>query len=167
MKKNLPEQAPTKTQLSYLHCRLLINYVRGHIDDRLCSSKSSLPFSLPLRHSRDKLSQALSCFSILKATESWAVPGNEAIIEVLLRPWMEGNPNGTVVSGPLSVSRDMRHWIYFITLCQAYICGIHYSVERNATLPSIIPWNGVRSYRLACKQYRLVLLMTCSSCWSW
>ena len=38
----------------------------------------SLPFSLPLRHSRDKLFQALSRFSVLKATESWAGPGNEA-----------------------------------------------------------------------------------------
>ena len=49
----------------------------------LCSIKSCLPFSLLLRHSRDKLSQALSCFSILQATESWAGPGNEARIKVL------------------------------------------------------------------------------------
>ena len=42
------------------------------------STKSSLPFSLPLRHSRDKLSQVLSCFSLLQATESWAEPRNEA-----------------------------------------------------------------------------------------
>ena len=45
---------------------------------RLRSIKSSLPFSLPLRHSRDKLFQALSRFSVLEATESWAGPGNEA-----------------------------------------------------------------------------------------
>ena len=32
----------------------------------------------PLRHSRDKFFQALSRFSILQATESWAGPGNEA-----------------------------------------------------------------------------------------
>ena len=44
----------------------------------LHSIKSSLPFSLPLRHSRDKLSQALSHFSILQVMESWAGPGNEA-----------------------------------------------------------------------------------------
>ena len=47
---------------------------------RLRSIKSSLPFSLPLRHSRDKLFQALSRFSVLEATESWAGPGNEAKI---------------------------------------------------------------------------------------
>ena len=45
---------------------------------RLRSIKSSLPFSLPLRHSRDKLFQALSRFSVLEVTESWAGPGNEA-----------------------------------------------------------------------------------------
>ena len=42
---------------------------------RLRSIKSSLPCSLPLRHSRDKLFQALYR---LQATESWAGPGNEA-----------------------------------------------------------------------------------------
>ena len=42
---------------------------------RLCSIKSSLPFSLPLRHSRDKLSQALSRFSM---TEGWVGSGKEA-----------------------------------------------------------------------------------------
>ena len=47
---------------------------------RLRSIKSSLPFSLPLRHSRDKLFQALSRFSVLEATESWAGPGNEAML---------------------------------------------------------------------------------------
>ena len=36
----------------------------------LRSIKSSLPFCLPLRHSRDKLFQALSHFSVLEATES-------------------------------------------------------------------------------------------------
>ena len=42
------------------------------------SIKFSLPFSLPRRHARDKLSQALSRFSVLLATKSWAGPGNEA-----------------------------------------------------------------------------------------
>ena len=72
---------------------------------RLRSVKSSLPFSLTLRHSRDKLSQALSrfsvssCpdptqlmrggvwaqdyFSVLQAMERWAGPGNEAIVTQL------------------------------------------------------------------------------------
>ena len=45
---------------------------------RLRSIKSSLPFSLPLRHSSDKFFQALSRFSVLEVTESWAGPGNEA-----------------------------------------------------------------------------------------
>ena len=48
---------------------------------RLRSIKSSLPFSL--RHSHDKLFQALSRFSVLEATESWAGLGNEAIVNVL------------------------------------------------------------------------------------
>ena len=48
----------------------------------LHSIKSSLPFSLPLRHSCDKLSQAPSCFSVLQVTESWAGPGNEATSKV-------------------------------------------------------------------------------------
>ena len=38
----------------------------------------SIKSSLPLRHSRDKLFQALSRFSVLEAMESWAGPGNEA-----------------------------------------------------------------------------------------
>ena len=50
---------------------------------RLRSIKSSLPFSLPLRHSRDELFQALYRFSILQATESWAGPGNEANLEAV------------------------------------------------------------------------------------
>ena len=49
---------------------------------RLHPIKSSLPFSLPLHHSRDKLSQALSRFSVLQATESWAGPENEANVIV-------------------------------------------------------------------------------------
>ena len=50
----------------------------GMLTIRLHSIKSSLPFSLPLCHSRDKLSQALYCFSVLQVTESWAGPRNEA-----------------------------------------------------------------------------------------
>ena len=50
----------------------------GTVTIRLRSIKSSLPFSLPLCHSRDKLFQALSRFSVLEAMESWAGPGNEA-----------------------------------------------------------------------------------------
>ena len=45
---------------------------------RLRSIKSSLPSLYPLRHSRDKIFQALYRFSVLQATESWAGPGNEA-----------------------------------------------------------------------------------------
>ena len=63
---------------SYVYCQLLINYVLGTSAIRLRSIKSSLPFSLPLRHSRNKLFQALYRFSVLQATESWAGPGNEA-----------------------------------------------------------------------------------------
>ena len=45
---------------------------------RLRSIKSSLPSLYPLRHSRDKIFQALYRFSVLQATKSWAGPGNEA-----------------------------------------------------------------------------------------
>ena len=44
----------------------------------LRSIKSSLPSLYPLRHSRDKIYQALYRFSILQVTKSWAGPGNEA-----------------------------------------------------------------------------------------
>ena len=49
---------------------------------RLRSIKSSLAIlrGLPLRHSRDELFQALYRFSVLQVTESWAGPGNEAIL---------------------------------------------------------------------------------------
>ena len=56
----------------------------GTLMIRLCLIKSSLPFSLPLRHSRDKLFQALYHCSTLQATESWAGPGNEATKEMLV-----------------------------------------------------------------------------------
>ena len=48
-----------------------------------CSIKSSLPSLYPLRHSHDKLSQALYHFSVLQVTESWAGPVNESIVEPL------------------------------------------------------------------------------------
>ena len=56
---------------SYMYCRLLC---MGTLMIHLRSIKSSLP----LHHSHDKLSQALSRFSVLQVTESWAGPGNEA-----------------------------------------------------------------------------------------
>ena len=60
---------------------------------RLRSIKFSLPFSLPLCHSRDKLFQALSRLSVLQATESWAGPGNEAS-HVLSGLHLEIDPRG-------------------------------------------------------------------------
>ena len=76
-KKKLPERAPTKKTATCTVDYRSTTCV-GTSTIRLRSIKSSLPFSLPLRHSRDKLFQALSRFSVLKATESWAGPGNEA-----------------------------------------------------------------------------------------
>ena len=38
-----------------------------------------IPSFLSCRHSCEKRYQALSCFSVLKATEFWARPGNEAM----------------------------------------------------------------------------------------
>ena len=77
--KKLLEQALTKKQLRTVDYRSTTCV--GISTIRLRSIKSSLPFSLPLRHSRDKLFQALSRFSILEATESWTGPGNEAIVK--------------------------------------------------------------------------------------
>ena len=75
--KKLPERAPTTKQLYvYCHRYYTVDYRStcttcvGTSTIRLRSIKSSLPFSLPLRHSRDKLFQALSRFSVLEATES-------------------------------------------------------------------------------------------------
>ena len=76
--KKLPERAPTKKQLRVLSIIDQLPCV-GTATIRLRSIKSSLPFSLPLRHSRDELFQALYHFSVLQATESWAGPGNEAM----------------------------------------------------------------------------------------
>ena len=63
----------------------------GKLTIHLCSIKSSLPFSLPLRHSRDKLYQALSHFSVLKATERWAGLGTRlgphAVRRILWTSW--------------------------------------------------------------------------------
>ena len=69
-----------------LHVLSIINqyaiYMRGHIDNlpmlNQVLSTFSLPSLYPLCHSSDKLFQALSHFSILQVTESWAAPGNEA-----------------------------------------------------------------------------------------
>ena len=42
--------------------------------------KPFLPYFLSRRHSREKRYQALSRFTVLIATESWAGPGNEATV---------------------------------------------------------------------------------------
>ena len=64
---------------------------------RLRSNLSFLPFSLPLHHSRDKLSQALTRFSVLQVTESWAGPENEANKTVLLKIEMLNPINSTTI----------------------------------------------------------------------
>ena len=45
-----------------------------------CTIKPFLPSFLSRRHSREKRYQALSRFTVLIVTESWAGPGNEAMI---------------------------------------------------------------------------------------
>ena len=69
----LQERCPTKARLHVLS-------IAGVGTSMIClrSIKSSLPSLYPLRHSRDKIYQALSCFSVLQAMESWVGPGNEA-----------------------------------------------------------------------------------------
>ena len=50
----------------------------------LRSIKSSEPFPLPLCHLRGKLYQALSCFSVLQATESWVGLGMRLLSLVII-----------------------------------------------------------------------------------
>ena len=75
--KKLSERAPTKKTATCTVDYRSTTCV-GTSTIQLRSIKSSLPLSLSLRHSRDKLFQALYSFSVLQATESWAGPGNEA-----------------------------------------------------------------------------------------
>ena len=64
---------------------------------------------IPRLSPRDKLSQALSRFSVPQATESWVGPGNEAICCV-----QYSVPNPVVASFPgsaqLSVTCSMEKW---------------------------------------------------------
>ena len=78
--KKMPERVPTVLKTATCTVDYRSTTCMGTLTIRLRSIKSSLPFSLPLRHSRDKLFQALSRFSVLEATESWVGPGNEARI---------------------------------------------------------------------------------------
>ena len=71
--KKLPEWAPTKT--------CTVNYRSTTCVGTSTICLRSIKSSLPLRHSRDKLSQALSCFSVLQA----AGPGNKANLGVYVR----------------------------------------------------------------------------------
>ena len=62
--KKLPERAPTKSQLCVLS---IIDQLRECARQLFAYAQlSPLYPSLPLRHSRDKLSQALSSFSVLQ-----------------------------------------------------------------------------------------------------
>ena len=51
--------------------------------------KPFLPSFLSRRHSREKRYQALSRFTVLIATESWAGPGNEASITAFEAPCLQ------------------------------------------------------------------------------
>ena len=73
--KELPELAPTKTRLRVLLIAQL--HAWAH-QQSACTQLISLPSLYPLRHSRDKLFQTLSRFSVLQATESWVGPSNKA-----------------------------------------------------------------------------------------
>ena len=53
----------------------LHNYVCGHIND---SPMLNLPSRYPIRHSYDKIFQALYHFSVLQGVETCVGPGNEA-----------------------------------------------------------------------------------------
>ena len=71
--------------------------------------KPFLPSFLSWHHSREKRYQALSSFSVLMATESWAGPGNEASItwhcEVI-----------NCIPGPIKLKTAFKHTIIFIFL---------------------------------------------------
>ena len=72
----LPERGPSKARVRVL----AIDYATTGVGTSMIrrSIKSSLPSLYPLRHSCDKIFQALHRFSVLQATKSWAGPGNEA-----------------------------------------------------------------------------------------
>ena len=76
--KKLPERASTENTAT---CTVNYRSTTCLGTSTICirSIKSSLPFSLLLRHSRDKLPHALSHFqSVLQEMKSWVGPGNEA-----------------------------------------------------------------------------------------
>ena len=71
--KKLPEQASNKKTAT-----CTVDYRSTMCVGTSMIHLRSIKSSLPLRHSRDKLFQALFRFSVLEATESWVGPGNEA-----------------------------------------------------------------------------------------
>ena len=87
---------------------------------RLRSIKSSLPFSLPLCHSRDKLFQALSRFSVLQAKESWAGPGNEATKRV------------RQIEIRVSFLRIRHIYVMYFTSCNIILYNVGWCVKGSA-----------------------------------
>ena len=71
----LPEWGPHRPTEARLRV-LSITQLRAWAHQR--SAYAQLSPLYPLRHSHDKIFQALYCFSALQATESWTGPGNEA-----------------------------------------------------------------------------------------
>ena len=110
-KKKLPEWAPTKTWWCVLS---IIDWptvmCMGTSTICLCSIKSPLPSLYPLRHSCDKLSQALYCFFVLQVTESWAGPGNEATHSPLWQTCKVLLPRGAVTQD-YSIRFSSHYWI--------------------------------------------------------
>ena len=79
--------------------------------------KSSLLFSLPLRHSHNKTSQALYHCSVLQATESWVGPGNKATKEMLVH--------------------ILHDQVSFTKKCTYHVVGIP---PRNVTQSLVVIW---------------------------
>ena len=78
----LPERAPTKTRLHVSIDMQLLAWAHQQ-STHAQLSPLALPSLYPLRHSHDKLFQALYHFSVLQVTESLAGPVNESIVEPL------------------------------------------------------------------------------------
>ena len=81
--KKLPERAPTTKQLRVLSDYRSTTCV-GTSTIRLRSIKSSLPFSLPLRHSRDKLYQALPAFLYCKRWKAGQGLGTRLLLQCMM-----------------------------------------------------------------------------------
>ena len=125
-----------------------------------CTIKPFLPSFLSWRHSCEKRYQALSCFSVLIAMESWAGPGNKAVSFegenfykfhpwlalhkiIIANPtpltWQWGSPSSWLYVLVLCSSQGLRYTV-FVTLCWSYAYqSVHLSLPTCYCFTSLMP----------------------------